>query len=98
MAIKIEPNKVYKCMSTNIGTASIHVIGGELSIKGSNVTEIDEQTKRLIVPKFSDLVDTGDTLKEGIHSLATLPEWFGVSGTGEAWVKMAIDVRIKPGE
>lgn len=98
MAIKIESNKVYKCMSPNIAAASIHVVGGELSIKGSNITEVDPKTKKLIVPKFAELVDTGDTLSEGIHTLATLPEWFGVAGSGEAWVKMGVDVRVQPGE
>jgi hypothetical protein len=37
-------------------------------------------------------------LSEGIHTLATLPEWFGVEGSGEAWVKMGVDVRVQPGE
>lgn len=98
MAIKIEPKKVYKCMSPNIAAASIHVIGGSLTVKGSNITEVDPVTRKMIIPKFSELVDTGDTLSEGIHTLATLPEWFGVDGSGEAWVKMGVDVRVQPGE
>lgn len=98
MAIKIEPKKVYKCMSPNIAAASIHVIGGSLTVKGSNVTEVDPVTRKMIIPKFSELVDTGDILSEGIHTLATLPEWFGVEGSGEAWVKMGVDVRVQPGE
>lgn len=38
MAIKVQTNKVYKCISASIATASIHVIGGTIIIKGSNVT------------------------------------------------------------
>ena len=96
MATKVETNKVYKCQSPAIGGGVIQVIGGSVTLKGSNVTEYDETTKKLIVPKFSELIDTGDTIEEGIHPLTGLPEWFGFEGSAEAiWVKMGVDPRIE---
>ena len=100
MAIKVECNKVYKCQSPVFSAASIHVVSGSVTIKGSNVTEREEQTGKLIVPKLSDLVDTGDdTLSAGTISFINgLPEWFAFVGSGEIWVKMGVDSRIEPGE
>lgn len=40
MANKIELNKVYKCSTASIASASIHVAGGNASIKGSNATHV----------------------------------------------------------
>lgn len=96
MAIKVETGKVYKCIAPTLASASIHVVSGSAKIKGSNVTKNDEVTKKLIVPKFAELVDTGDDLKLGINLLAGLPEWIGFEGNGEIWIKMGIDVRIEP--
>lgn len=96
MAIKIETGKVYKCIAPTIASASIHVVSGSAKIKGSNITKNDEVTKKLIVPKFSELVETGDKLTTGINLIAGLPEWIGFEGTGEIWIKMGIDVRIEP--
>lgn len=100
MAVKVETNKVYKCQTPAIGSGIIHVIGGSIQILGSNVTENDPDTGKLIVPAFSELVLTGDdVLEEGIHPLTGLPEWFGFTGDAEAiWVKMGVDSRIVPGE
>lgn len=97
MANKIELEKTYHCQSPAIGSGIIHVIGGSVQLVGSNVTEYDENTKKLKVPAFSELVETGDELKEGIHPLAGLPEWIGFKGSATAvWVKMGIDARIEP--
>lgn len=98
MAIKIETGKVYKCLSSTMGAASIHVVSGSVTLKGSNVTQNDPTTKKLITPKFSELLSTGDTLTTGIHLISGLPEWIGFEGTGEIWIKMGIDMRIEPGE
>ena len=98
MAVKIEANKVYHAQTPNIGSGLIQVVGGSVTLKGSNVTEYDPVTKKLIVPAFSDLVDTGDSLSTGFHSMATLPEWFGFTGSGDVWVKMCVDPRIEPGD
>jgi hypothetical protein len=99
MAIKIDPNKVYHAQSPAIGSGLIQVIGGSVKIVGSNVTEYEEDTKKLIVPEFSSLIETGDELSEGFHPLAGLPEWFGIKGSATAvWVKMCVDPRIEPGE
>ena len=98
MAVKIEANKVYHASSPMIGAGLIQVVGGSVTLKGSNVTEFDPETKKLIVPAFSDLIETGDTLSEGFHPLTGLPEWFGFEGGGEVWVKMGVDQRIAPGE
>ena len=94
MATKIETNKVYKCISTMIGSASIHVVNGSVNVKGSNITELDENYK-LITPDMDDLVSTGDTLEEGIHVLTGLPEWIAFEGDAdEIWVKSGVDVRF----
>lgn len=99
MATKAEVNKVYHCQSPSIGSCVIQVIGGSVKIKGSNVTEYDPITKKLIIPSFSDLVETGDELSEGIHPLTGLCEWFGFDGNAEAiWIKMGIDPRFNPGD
>lgn len=98
MAIQIEAKKVYHAQTPNIGAGLIQVVGGSATLKGSNVTEYDPDTKKLIVPAFDDLIATGDTLEEGFHPLATLPEWFGFEGSGTVWVKMCVDPRIEPGE
>lgn len=96
MATKVELNKTYHCQSPAIGSGVIQVIGGSVTLKGSNVTEYDENGK-LIVPAFSELMDTGDELDEGIHTLAGLCEWIGFDGDAtEIWVKMGIDSRITP--
>lgn len=94
MATKIETNKVYKCISTMIGSASIHVVNGSVNVKGSNITELDENYK-LITPDMDNLVSTGDTLEEGIHILTGLPEWIAFEGDAdEIWVKSGVDVRF----
>lgn len=94
MATKIETNKVYKCQSPNLAACSIQVIGGSVNVLGSNVTEYEADTCKLIIPEFSTLVATGDTLDEGIHLLSGLPEWFGFSGNATAiWIKMGVDSR-----
>lgn len=99
MAVKVETGKVYKCQSPAIGGCVIQVIGGSVSLMGSNVTEYDENTKKLIVPQFSELISTGDTIEEGIHPLTGLCEWFGFDGDAEAiWIKMGVDPRIKPAD
>lgn len=151
MANKIETNKVYKCAAAAIASASIHVKGGTVSIKGSNATHIaqdrgiwsssfsydmddtvtykdqlflvkqkvmgiepntnveeDNYYKKIeatdivngmVIPKISDLLDTGDNLKEGIHIVAGLPEWFAFVGNAtEIWVKAGINTRIVPGD
>ncbi len=100
MATKIEVNKVYKCSSPTIAAASVHVIGGPVSLVGSNVTNLtDDGSAKLISPAFSDLVATGDDeLSDGIHLLSGTPEWFGFTGSesAEIWVKMGVDIRIAP--
>lgn len=97
MAIKVEPNKIHHCQSPAIGSGMIQVIGGSVKLKGSNVTEYEEQTNKLKVPEASTFVETGDTLEEGIHPLVGLPEWIIFEGRAEAvWVKMGIDTRIEP--
>ena len=96
MAVKIEANKVYRSQNPMIGAGVIQVIGGSVTWKGSNVTEIDPDTKKIIVPSFSDLIATGDTLGEGFHAMTSLPEWFGVEGSGEVWAKMCVDGRFEP--
>lgn len=100
MAYKCLPNVVYHAQNPNFGSATLQVVGGSVKIKGSNVTEYDETTKKLIIPSFSDLVDTGDDeLSEGIHPVTGLPEFFGFEGDAEAiWTKMAVDPRIKPND
>lgn len=101
MAYKCLPNVVYHCQNPQMGSATIQVIGGSVKIKGSNVTEYDPETNKLIVPQFSELVDTGDDeLSEGsINPVTGLPEWFGFEGSAEAiWTKMSVDPRIKPDE
>jgi hypothetical protein len=95
MAYKIESGKVYHAQNPNIGAGLFQVIGGSITLKGSNVTEYEEQTNKLKVPEFGDLVDTGDSLDEGFHSMATLPEWFGFEGSAEVWAKMCVDPRIE---
>ena len=96
MATKIELNKVYHAQNPMIGAGLFQVIDGSVTLMGSNVTEYDEDTGKLIVPEFSDLVATGDeALGEGFHSMTTLPEWFGFSGSGEVWAKMCVDGRIE---
>ena len=98
MAVKIEANKVYRSLNPMIGAGVIQVIGGSVSIKGSNVTEIDPATKKIIVPSFNDLAATGDTLGEGFHAMTSLPEWFGVEGDAEVWAKMCVDGRFEPAQ
>ena len=94
MAIKINVNKVYKCISTMVGSASIHVVNGSVNVKGSNITEIDKNGN-LITPEIEDLVSTNDTLEEGIHVLTGLPEWIAFEGDAdEIWVKSGVDVRF----
>ena len=96
MATKVETGKVYKCQSPAIGGGVIQVIGGTVKLMGSNVTEYDPNTKKLIVPEFSDLMETGDEISEGIHPLTGLCEWFGFDGSADAiWVKMGVDPRIE---
>ena len=98
MAYNCLPNVVYHAQNPNFGSATLQVVGGSVKIKGSNVTEYDPDTKKLIIPSFSELVDTGDTeLSEGIHPVTGLPEFFGFEGNAEAiWTKMAVDPRIVP--
>jgi hypothetical protein len=94
MAIKIETNKVYKCISTMVGSASVHVVNGSVNVKGSNITEKDIKGD-LIIPEIDELVSTGDTLEEGIHVLTGLPEWIAFEGDAdEIWVKSGVDVRF----
>jgi len=96
MATKVELNKTYHCQSPAIGSGVIQVIGGSVTLKGSNITEYDTKGK-LIVPAFSELVATGDTLEEGIHTLTGLCEWIGFDGSAtEVWIKMGVDQRIEP--
>lgn len=138
MANKLKPNQVYKCIAGSIASASFHVIGGTVTVKGSNVTiaklykgnvmteenlpkdategdtytiikdkkhvtwykdqwtEIDvNKLNGLIVPELSELVETGDTLEEGIHLIAGLPEWIAFEGDAiEIWAKAGVDVRF----
>lgn len=99
MAIQIEARKVYHASSPMIGAGLIQVIGGSITIYGSNKTEYDPETKKLVVPAWNDLISTGDTIAEGFHPLTGLPEWFGIDGDAtEVWVKMCVDQRIEPGE
>ena len=101
MAYKCIPNVVYHCQNPNFGSATFQVIGGSVKIKGSNVTEYDEDTHKLIVPAFSELVDTGDDelAADAIHPVTGLPEWFGFEGDAEAiWTKMSVDPRIEPND
>ena len=99
MAVQIQPNKVYHSQSPMIGAGLIQVVGGPITIMGSNVTEYDEVTKKLKVPAFSELISSGDELEEGIHTLAGLCEWIGFDGDAdEIWVKMGIDARITPAD
>lgn len=101
MAYKCLPNVVYHCQNPQMGSCTIHVVGGSVKIKGSNITEYDPITKKLIIPTFSELVDTGDDeiAENAIHPVTGLPEWFGFEGDAEAiWTKMAVDPRIKPVE
>lgn len=59
----------------------------------------DEVKAGLLIPTIAELVDTGDELEEGIHIVAGLPEWFAFEGTAtEIWVKMAIEIKVTPGE
>lgn len=59
----------------------------------------DEVNIGILVPTMTDLIDTGDNLDEGIHIVAGLPEWFAFEGSAtEIWVKMAIELKITPGE
>ena len=95
MAYKIETDKVYRAQTPSIGVGLFQVIGGSVNLMGSNVTEYDEETGKLKVPEFSDLVATGDSLSAGFHSMTTLPEWFGFTGSGEVWAKMCVDPRIE---
>lgn len=96
MAYKIELDKVYHAQTPMIGAGLFQVIGGSVQLVGSNVTEYDEETKKLKVPEFSDLVSTGDeALTDGFHSMTALPEWFGFTGSGEVWAKMCVDPRIE---
>lgn len=97
MATKIELNKIYKCQAPTVAAASIQVIGGSATLKGCNVTEINPDTKKLVIPDEGSFVET-DTLDEGIHLIAGLPEWFIFSGSGDIWVKMGVDPRIATGE
>lgn len=98
MAFQCLPNKVYHCQSPQIGSGMIQVVDGTVKLVGSNVTEYEPQTNKLIVPAFNDLIETGDELSEGFHQLAGLPEWFGFTGSGTVWVKMCVDPRIEPGD
>lgn len=95
MALQAKVSKVYKCQAPVMGGASIHVIGGSVILKGSNKTELDPDTRKIIRPEFNELVETGDELDEGIHLIAGLPEWFGFEGSAtEIWVKMGVDPRF----
>ena len=100
MAFKVECNKVYECQSPVFSAASIHVVSGSVKVYGSNVTEREENTGRLIIPDLSELVDTGDDpLAAGTISFVnSLPEWFAFIGDGEVWVKMGVDPRIEAGD
>lgn len=91
MAIKLEPNKVYKATSTPVGSAVIQVVSGSITLLGSNVTKQDPKTRKLIIPEFSDLVSTGDTLSEGFYLLAALPEWIGFSEDAEVWARLVVE-------
>lgn len=99
MATRVDVNKVYHCQSPSIGTCVIQVVNGTVKLVGSNVTEYNPTTGKLIVPAFADLIETGDELSEGIHPLTGLCEWIGFDGSADAiWVKMGVDARIEPGE
>ena len=103
MAMKIKPNLVYKCQTPNIGAASIHVVSssGDIVIKGSNVTEYDPNTKKVVIPAVEDLVETGDTIASGtIALLSGTPEFICFSGDNEAviYAKMTADQRFVPAE
>lgn len=102
MAIKVQPNKVYHCVNPTITTASIHVVSGSYTIKGSNVTELDPVTRKIIVPKKAELVATDDdAINAGkIYLLSNVPEWIMFEGTdgGEIWVKCGVDARFEPSE
>lgn len=151
MAKRIETNKVYKCAAASIASASIHIAGGAVKIKGSNAThavtdrgtwtsaiaysmddvisyksylflvkknlqgvepniavEEDDNYKKIqaneikngmLVPRMDELLDTGDDLKEGIHVVAGLPEWFAFIGSAdEIWVKAGINDKIVAGD
>jgi len=151
MANRIETNKIYKCAAASVGSASIHVAGGTVQIKGSNSTHLvtergtwsssiayamddivsyknnlflvkknitgvepnigteeDENYKKIqaneikngmLVPRLNELLDTGDNLKEGIHIVAGLPEWFAFIGNAnEIWIKAGINDRIVSGD
>lgn len=98
MAVQIEANKVYKCQSAPIGSASIHLISGSFTLKGSNVTQYGVN-RELVTPAFADLIETGDVLDTPkVYLFTALPEWIGFEGTGEAWIKMGIDSRYTPGD
>ena len=103
MATKIETGKVYHCQSPMMGVCSIQVLNGGVKIKGSNVTEYDPDTRKLLVPTSDQMVDTGDNLAVGLHLIAGLPEWFEFeaavgAGTPEVWIKMGVDARITPAD
>jgi len=96
MAYKIEANKVYHASQPALGAGLFQVIGSSVQLMGSNVTEYDEETNKLKIPAFNELVETGDDeLEEGFHAMTTLPEWFGFTGDGEVWAKMCVDPRIE---
>lgn len=71
-------------------------------------TEEDDNYKKIqpteikngmLVPRMNELLETGDDLKEGIHVVAGLPEWFAFIGNAsEIWVKAGINDKIVAGD
>lgn len=91
MAILLKPDTVYKATSTPVGSAVIQVVSGSITLMGSNVTKQDRKSKKIIIPKFSDLVSTGDTLSTGFYLMAALPEWIGFTGDAEVWARLVTE-------
>ena len=91
MAVQLKPNTVYKATSTPVGSAVIQVVSGSITLLGSNVTKQDRKTRKLIIPEFSDLAPTGDTLSTGFYLLAALPEWIGFSEDAEVWARLVVE-------
>ena len=103
MSIKVIPNKVYHCVNPTITTASVEIkSGGSYNIKVSNCTELDPDTKKIIVPPSSELIPTDDeALEQGkLYLLSNTSEWIMFEGdaSGEIWCKCLIDPRIEPGD
>lgn len=103
MAFKLLPNKVYKTNQSTLGVIVFQPVGGDVQLKGTNVTKYDvtDGKKRIMTPSFDDLITITDDMMtaDTVNPMTSLTSWIGFEGDDAVvWVNTGIDTNVTPAD